>query len=321
MRTDDPAPLPLPVPSDLESRLQGRRLWVSGQRGFIGSRLVAIARGCRAEVFGLPGDVRDGVSEHISAVEPDLLVHMAAPVNVARDPSLVDLMRGVIVEGARLVRAATAELVHRRGRRVQLVLVGTCEEYGTIEAPYQEDASPSEPVSPYAAAKLEATREAMQAAPAAPFGLVVARPFLTYGPGQRSRQLVPAAIREALAGHRFPMTTGLQTRELNYVDDIAIGLLRAAVTPEAHGQIINIGSGDEHRVVDIVRRIFDLAGADPALIDAGALPSRAGEVARFYADVGKARRLLGHEAVVPLDEGLRRTIAWARQEEEREREG
>lgn len=290
-------------------RLAGRRLWVSGGRGFIGSRLSAIARACGADVFGLPGDVRDGVADHIGAVDPDLLVHLAAVVDVARDPALTDVMQAVIVGGARAVRAATAELATGRGVRPQLVLVGTCEEYGTISAPFREDDQPSVPVSPYAAAKLQATQEAMASAPSAPFGLVVARPFLTYGPGQQPRQLVPAAIARALAGLPFLMTEGLQTRELNYVDDVAVGLLRAAVTPAAHGHIVNIGSGDEHRVVDIVRRIFQLAGADPSLIDAGALPTRSGEVSRFYADVGRARRLLGHEPAVGLDEGLRRTIA------------
>ncbi len=308
-----PAP---PAPPDLVRRLGGRRLWLSGQRGFIGGRLGAIAAACGADVFGLPGDVREGVQEHILAVDPDLLVHLAAPVNVARDPSLAQQMQDVIVGGARAVRAAADALSRRRGVRPQLVLVGTCEEYGTIAAPFAEDAEPSVPVSPYAAAKLQATREAIEAAGDAAFGIVVARPFLTYGPGQRPRQLVPAAIDAALAGRSFPMTAGLQTRELNYVDDVAVGLLRAAVTPAAHGHIVNIGSGDEHRVVDIVARIFQLAGADPGLIEAGALPVRSGEVARFHADVTRARELLDHVAVITLDEGLRRTITWARQARE-----
>ena len=299
------------MPPDLVRRLAGRRLWLTGGRGFIGRRVAAIAAAARAQVHPFPGDVREGLAEHVLAVDPDLLVHLAAPVNVARDPALAALMDSVIVGGARATRAATQQLARCRTRRPVLVLVGTCEEYGTIGAPFHEDDAPSEPVSPYAAAKLQATQEAL-AAPDAGFGLVVARPFLTYGPGQRSGQLVPAAVAAALARARFPMTSGLQTRELNYVDDVAVGLLRAAVTPEVEGAIINIGCGDEHRVVDVVRRIFRLAGAPDSLIEAGALPTRAGEVPRFFADVTRARELLGHAPRVGLDEGLRRTISRAR---------
>lgn len=292
--------------------LAGRRLWLSGARGFIGSRLTAIARGAGADVHGFPGDLRDehAVRADVVAFQPDLLIHLAAPVNVARDPALFELMQAVIVVGSRHVRAAARAL--RTGRRPQLVQVGTCEEYGTIEAPFAESDSPSAPVSPYAAAKLDATREALAEADAEGPLLVVARPFLTYGPGQRPRQLIPAVIDAALRGRPFPMTAGLQTREVNFVDDTARGLLRAATTPEAHGRIVNIGGGEELRVVDLARRIMVLAGADPGLLQPGALPTRLGEVTRFCSDANLCRSLLGHTPLTPLDEGLRRTIEHVR---------
>ena len=298
-----------PGPADLTERLAGRRLWLTGARGFIGGRVAALAAEHGATVLAFEGDVRDAID--VTSADPDLMLHLAAPVNVARDPSLAPLMQDVIVGGARNVRAAAEQQAQRRP--VQLVVVGTCEEYGTIAAPFHEDDAPSAPVSPYAAAKLQATTETLDAAAHASARLVVARPFLTYGPGQRSRQLVPAAIARALAGEPFPMTAGLQTRELNYVDDIARGLLRAVLTAEAHGHVVNIGCGVEHRVVDIVRLVFRLAGADPDLIQAGALPTRSGEVAHFYADVTRARALLGHQPTVALEDGLRRTIDAARE--------
>ena len=112
------------------------------------------------------------------------------------------------------------------------------------------------------------------------------------------------------------MTAGLQTREVNYVDDIATGLLRAVTIPAAHGRIVNIGGGEELRVVDLARRIMEFAGAPPDLLQPGALPSRAGEVPRFCSDPTRCRTLLGHVPVVSLDEGLRRTIAHARETRE-----
>jgi len=293
-------------------RLNGRRLWLSGARGFIGSRLAEMARAAGARVHGFPGDLRDesAVRADVLGFRPDLLIHLAAPVNVARDPALSELMEEVIVRGSRHVRAAARAL--RTTGRPHVVQVGTCEEYGTIEAPFAESDSPSAPVSPYAAAKLAATREALLESDGDGPRFVVARPFLTYGPGQRPRQLIPAVIEAALRCRPFPMTEGLQTREVNFVDDTVRGLLRASMTPEAHGRIVNIGGGEELRVVDLARRIMTLAGADPGLLQPGAIPTRTGEVTRFCSNANLCRSLLGHTPSTSLDEGLRRTIEHAR---------
>ncbi|MCO4772196.1 MAG: NAD(P)-dependent oxidoreductase [Deltaproteobacteria bacterium] len=304
------SPLLAPLPS-----LAGRRLWLTGGRGFIGSRVAALAEEAGATVTAFPGDVRDadGLRDHLLAAQPDLLLHLAAPVNVARDPSLKEQMDAVIVGGARNVRRA-ADSLTAHGRPLQLVLCGTCEEYGTIDAPFAEQDEPSEPVSPYAAAKLAATREALAAPRVEGLRIAVARPFLTYGPGQRPRQLVPALIDASLAGRPFPMTAGLQTRELNYIDDTALGLLRAVLTEQAAGRVVNIGGGEELAVVDLARTVVRLVGADADLLQPGALPTRAGEVPRFCSDPTLCRTLLGHTPSVSLEEGLRRTIAHARSE-------
>jgi nucleoside-diphosphate-sugar epimerase len=290
------------------STLRGRRVWLTGARGFVGARLAELVAEAGADVHAFPGDVRerDAVLSDARAFAPDLMLHLAAPVNVARDPALVGPMHDVIVVGARHVRRAAVDAGAR------LVQVGTCEEYGTIPAPFAESDTPSAPVSPYAAAKLAATREALQEADRC--DVVVARPFLTYGPGQRPRQLVPALIDAALAGRPFPMTEGLQTREVNYVDDVVLGLLRAALTPEARGRVVNIGGGEELRVVDLARRIVRLAGADEGLLQIGALPTRSGEVPRFCSDPTLCRTLLGHAPSVSLDEGLSLTLAHRRAE-------
>lgn len=266
---------------------------MAGARGFIGRRLCALAVEAGAIVIAPDLDVRDAAAVERAIDAPDVVLNLAAPVNVARDEALWPQMEAVIVHGTRNLRAAAGA--------ARFVQVGTCEEYGTIEAPFAEDDVPSEPVSPYSRAKLQATGETVAA------GGIVARPFLTYGPGQRPRQLVPAAIDAALARRPFPMTTGLQTRELNYVDDTALGLLRCAVAPDLTG-IVNVAGGDERRVIDIVQRIFELAGAPAELIQAGARPTRPGEVERFFADTRRCRDVLGHRPSMSLDEGLRRTL-------------
>ena len=282
-------------------------VWLSGGHGFIGSRLVEALRLHGAHPVLFEGDIADpdAVAESVAAAAPAVLYNLAAPVNVARDPSLVELMRSTLLRGALAVHAAAAAT----GLRPLLVQVGTCEEYGTIEAPFAEADEPSAPVSPYSRFKLEATRALLARAADDPsVRVVVARPFLTYGPGQNRPMLVPAAIDAAIGGVPFPMTSGLQTRELNYVDDTARGLLRVAGVPALEGSIINIAGGDERRVVDIASLIFELAQAPDGLLRPGALPHRGGEVARFFADTTRCREVLGHTPRVPLAEGLRRTI-------------
>lgn len=293
------------VPSALAERLAGRTLWLSGGRGFIGSVVATLGREAGADVVLFDGDVRDAdaVRASVLGAGPSLLIHLAARVDVARDPSLTPLMDAVIRQGAAHVRAAA-----RAVPGAQLVQVGTCEEYGTIPAPFAESDEPSAPVSPYAAAKLAATRDALAELDGG-LRIVVARPFLTYGPGQRPRQLIPALIDAALDRRPFPMTAGLQTREVNYVDDIALGLLRAVTTPEAHGHVVNLGGGEELAVKDLAAEVVRACGADPdAVLQIGALPTRAGEVPRFCSDPRKADALLGHRPAVSLVEGLRRTV-------------
>src|SRR5206468_4793116 len=119
------------------------------------------------------------------------------------------------------------------------------------------------------------------------------------------------AIGAALRGEVFPMTGGAQGREFNYVDDIVEAFVRAATTPAARGELINIGNGVQHRMREVAELIFSLVGGSgrPA---AGALPYRPVESWDFYCDGAKARRLLGWEPKVGLEEGLRRTIEWYR---------
>jgi UDP-glucose 4-epimerase len=140
----------------------------------------------------------------------------------------------------------------------------------------------------------------------------VARPFLTYGPGERSRRLVSVAVRAAIRGERFPMTTGEQTREWNYVDDTVVGLLRCGSTPAVVGTVINVCGGPEVSVAGMVRRVFEAAGAPVSLVDAGAIPQRPGEVPRFFGDATRCREVLGHAPAVTLDDGLRATVQWWR---------
>ena len=301
----------------------GRRVLVTGASGFLGRAVCALLQEAGAEVFGtwhsrplpaaIPGEPMDlpgGADALIRRVQPQVVLHLAAPVNVARDPALYATMRRGILDGT----VEVAEACRAVGAR--LVAVGTCEEYGDAEAPFREDAAVA-PVSPYSALKAAATAWVTMRARTSDLDAVVVRPFRAYGPGGRGG-LIPAACRAALRGEPFEMTDGAQVREWNHVDAIAAGVVAAGAHPDARGRVLNLGGGPRAAVLEVAQTLFALAGADPGLLRPGALPRRAGEVDRFWGDHAAAEALWGRLEQPSLADGLADTLEWHRSLLERE---
>jgi len=94
-----------------------------------------------------------------------------------------------------------------------------------------------------------------------------------------------------------------------YVDDVVEGIVRASCTDEAAGQTINLCTGEEHTVREVVGKVLDLMG-NPGWVVAGARPYRPGEIWHLVGDNSRAKELLGWQPQVGLEEGLRRTIEW-----------
>jgi len=140
----------------------------------------------------------------------------------------------------------------------------------------------------------------------------ILRVFNTFGPrirpGNLYGRVIPRFIDQALQGD--PLTVfgdGTQTRSFTYVTDMVEGLLMAAWVAEASGEVINLGSHVETRIVDLARMVLGLTGSESE-IEFHPLP--VDDPKRRCPNVGKAKRLLGWEPKVSLEDGLKRAISW-----------
>jgi UDP-glucose 4-epimerase len=150
----------------------------------------------------------------------------------------------------------------------------------------------------------------------------ICRPFNAYGPGELPdpdepgiAHAVPDLIHKTLSG-QSPLEifgSGEQTRTLTHIDDIADGIVTALGSPAAENEDFNISASEELTVAEIARRIWAACGEDPAELRFRHLDSFRVDVQRRWPSVEKARRMLGWEAQVALDDGVADTVAWLRE--------
>ncbi len=141
----------------------------------------------------------------------------------------------------------------------------------------------------------------------------IVRIFNTYGPRSdpRDGRVVPSFITQALLNQ--PITvygTGEQTRSLCYVDDLVEGIVRAMFWPETAGEVINLGNPDEHTVLEYAQVIRRLCNSQSPIVYTS--PISEDDPTRRRPDITRARRILGWEPRMGLEEGLGQTIVWFR---------
>lgn len=189
-----------------------------------------------------------------------------------------------------------------------IAILGSSEEYGNNEIPFVETQR-EQPVSAYSAAKTAIVHFAQMLHRARGFPVVIVRPSIVYGPMQGGEMLIPSLIRSSILGNGFNTTPGEQTRDFIYIDDVIDGLIRAVAAQEAIGEIMNLGSGVERRIKDVIELVIKLSGSSID-VNIGARPYRDGEIMRHQCSIEKAKRLLGWQPRVTLEEGLKETVAW-----------
>ena len=242
--------------------------------------------------------------------QPERILHLAAEAYVDRSFDYPgEVLRSNLDGTLRVLEAA------RRCPRLERVVVTSSSEiYGDAQTPAIDEAHPLEPTSPYAASKLAADRLAYAYHRTYHLPVAIIRPFNTFGP-RHPYDVIPKFVARALRGE--PLTvhgSGEQSRDFSYVSDMVDAFLVMGDHPAAIGRTVNFGTGVATSIRALAERIVALTGSRSP-IEHG--PARTAEVSRLCCDHGLATRSFGWRPRVSLDEGLARTIAWARERERR----
>jgi nucleoside-diphosphate-sugar epimerase len=278
-------------------------------RGSLGlpppDRTVAVADRCE---FVL-GDIRDLEVLRRACQGVDCVIHEAALRAVPRSVADPLSTNEVNVTGTLRLLVAAREAGVRR-----VVFASSSSVYGaSLEVPKVETMTPA-PVSPYAVSKLAGEHYCRVFYELYGLETVSLRYFNVYGPRQDPASeyaaVIPKFIALALEGKPLEVHgDGHQSRDFTYVDDAVQATLLAATAPEVGGAVLNVGAGSTHSVLDLVRTLEAILGRH---LEVRHTPPRPGDVRITLADIASARRRLGYEPRVPLEEGLRRTVAFVR---------
>ncbi|MCA9591254.1 MAG: GDP-mannose 4,6-dehydratase [Myxococcales bacterium] len=198
-------------------------------------------------------------------------------------------------------------------RAPRVAVMSTCMVYDLAGGAAITETHPYRPASPYGAAKIGADMLAISYEKSYRMPVTVVRPFNTYGPFQKSNSeggVVSIFLKRDIA--REPLLikgTGAQTRDLLYVEDCADFILACAAAPEAEGEIVNAGTGRDVSIADLAAKCA--TGGNEVKKVPHDHPQA--EIMKLLCDASKAKRILGWEPKVSLEEGLARTRAWLEQ--------
>jgi nucleoside-diphosphate-sugar epimerase/glycosyltransferase involved in cell wall biosynthesis len=190
---------------------------------------------------------------------------------------------------------------------------GSSSEYGlNCTAPLEDDKC--EPNSHYSVSKISAATFLHFVGSQRDFPAINFRLYSVYGPLEDSSRLIPNLLKNALAGKLPPFVDPRTSRDFIYIDDVCEAFINAAlnITPSIYGESFNIGTGKKTTIAelaDLTKKEFSIK-EDPQY---GTMEARKWDLAEWYANPSKAKRLIGWEAKYDISKGLRATSNWISQ--------
>ncbi len=311
--------------------IKGERILVTGAGGFIASHLVeklavnnhvvafvhynslnrwgwmdAVLRTKNPYIEIFNGDICDPQGVETAMKDCTYVFHLAALIGIPYSYHSPSTYVDVNIKGTLNVLNAARKLNVKR-----IVHTSTSEVYGTAQFVPITEEHPVNPQSPYAATKASADYLAISYYCSFDLPVIVARPFNTYGPRQSARAIIPTIITQILNGSTELSLGSLEpTRDLNFVEDTADGFIALAES-NALGEVVNIGTGKEISIGDLVQLIAKMLDKKiTTLTDKDRIRPEKSEVERLLAANDKIMRLSTWKPNHTLDQGLKKTITW-----------
>ena len=259
-----------------------------------------------SKITVIAGDLRDPDAVRDAVVDTDIIFHLgsliAIPYSYVHPMEVIDTN----------VLGTTNVLMAAKDNNVEKIIhTSTSEVYGTARYVPIDEKHPLQGQSPYSASKIGADMIAYSFCTSFKLPVAIIRPFNTYGPRQSARAVTPTIITQALTKKVIQLGSLHPTRDLTFVTDTIEGFIKVAEEEKSIGEVINIGSGFEISVGDLAEKIVKLSQSKAKIeTDKKRIRPKDSEVERLWADCTKARKLLGWQPQMKLDDGLKRTITW-----------
>ena len=308
-----------------------KKIFITGAGGFIGSQLVEECVSNNFEVVAfvhynsknswgwldnnpikedieiISGDIRDYDSVSKNLKRCDTVFHLAALIGIpySYESPLAYVNTNVI--GTYNVLEAV-----RQQNIENVIITSTSETYGTAQYIPIDETHPQVGQSPYSATKISADQLAISYYRSFGTPVKIARPFNTYGPRQSARAIIPSIIIQILSGtENIKLGNKSPSRDLTYVKDTVKGFIAIAANDDFNGQAVNIGSGTEITIADLVDKITELMESDCRVSsDNLRIRPSMSEVERLCCDNSLLLSSTKWKPEYNLDKGLLETIKW-----------
>lgn len=250
---------------------------------------------------------KEAISKIFSENSIDVVVHLAAMAGVRPSIENPILYQEVNCMGTQNI------LEEMKAHKInKLVMASSSSVYGNCkEVPFREDMIVDYAISPYAATKK--ANEVMTHVYHKLFNMnvIMLRFFTVYGPKQRPDLAINKFTRLMLEGKKIPMFgDGTTSRDYTYIDDIVDGIIKSCnyvLENKDVYEILNLGNSSPVSLKEMIETIGKALNIKPNIEQ---LPMQPGDVERTFADVSKAKRLIGYEPKISFEDGIRKFVSW-----------
>ena len=317
-------------------KIEGKTILVTGAGGFIGSHLVeALAsKGAELKIFirynsrndlGMLKDIPSDIKNNLDVITGDIIdfgtvkkavkncdivFHLAALIGIPYSYVAPGRYVDTNIKGTlNILQASREEGVEK------IIHTSTSEVYGTAKYVPIDENHPLEGQSPYSASKIGADMLAHSYFFSFNTPIVIIRPFNTFGPRQSARAVIPTTISQALSENKVNLGMLTTVRDFTYVNDTVNGFIKVAESDISIGDIFNIGNGTGITIGELAKKILTIMECQdiPIYSDGNRIRPEKSEVLNLICDNSKAKSMIGWSPRYSLDEGLKETIEWVRQ--------